>query len=88
MDEFRASPTNVGSGLNDRPYPVQMDGEVYNESPAPTAPEKKADDGSKKEDAATPAKKGGGGKAAPAGGGGKKKGGAGGPLPGGRGAKR
>jgi tetratricopeptide (TPR) repeat protein len=81
IDEFRASPTNVGSGLNDRPYPLQTNGDVYNEAPAPPAPpEEKSKGGASssddKADKAAP-KKGGGGGAPP-----KKK--QGGPLPGGK----
>ena len=38
VDEFRASPTNIGSGLNDRPYPLEIGGKPYNEAPAPPPP--------------------------------------------------
>jgi tetratricopeptide (TPR) repeat protein len=53
VDEFKPSPDNIGSGLNDRPYPLQIGGAVFNESPpaAPTAADaKKAADGDKKAD--------------------------------------
>jgi tetratricopeptide (TPR) repeat protein len=71
VDEFKTSPTNVGAGLTERPYPVQMDGEVYNESPAPTAPEPKKEEAEDKKE-----ETGKKGKAAPP----KRK--TGGPLPG------
>src|SRR5215471_8125937 len=60
VDEFRASPNNIGSGLNDRPYPLQIGGEVVNEAPpppAPTAAEQKEKADADKEDKP---KKGGG----------------------------
>jgi hypothetical protein len=71
IDEFRAAPVNIGSGLNDRPYPLQIGGDVYNEAPPPPPPapvdkskEKDDDKGDK------PKKGGGGGAAKPAKGGG------------------
>jgi tetratricopeptide (TPR) repeat protein len=71
VDEFRASPNNIGSGLNDRPYPLQIGGDVYNEAPPPPPPpatekSKGGDDDS--EEKTDKPKKGGGG------GGGKRKG--------------
>ena len=44
VDEFRASPNNVGSGLNDRPYPLRDRRRVYNEAPAspPLRPSRRA----------------------------------------------
>jgi hypothetical protein len=65
VDEFRASPNNIGSGLNDRPYPLQIGGEVYNEAPAlppPPVTEKAKEDAEDKPDKP---KKGGGGAARP-----------------------
>ena len=80
VDEFRASPNNIGGGLNDRPYPLQVGGEVFDESPAVVAPaaveeKAKADASEEKEKADKPKKGGAKPKAAP------KKGGA---LPGGK----
>lgn len=61
IDEFKAAPTNVGSATYDKPYPVQIGGEVFNETPPPAAPPPvetpaKADE-DKKPEKAEPAKK-------------------------------
>ncbi|HMJ56023.1 MAG TPA: tetratricopeptide repeat protein [Polyangiaceae bacterium] len=72
IDEFRASPVNIGSGLNDRPYPLQIGGDVYNEAPPPPPPLPVDKSKEKDDDKADKPKKGGGG--------GKPK--AGGPAPG------
>jgi hypothetical protein len=62
IDEFRASPVNIGSGLNDRPYPLQIGGDVYNEAPPPTTPDPvEKDKGDKDDDKGDKPKKGGGG---------------------------
>lgn len=37
VDEFRPAPGLVGSGLNDRPYPIQIGGDVYSVSAAQPA---------------------------------------------------
>jgi len=42
VDEFRGSPDLVGSGLNDKPYPLQIGGE-----PFVVAPSASSDDGKK-----------------------------------------
>jgi hypothetical protein len=72
FDEFRASPVNIGSGLNDRPYPLQIGGDVYNEAPPPAAPAPVDKSKEKDEDKADKPKKGGGGKPKAGGGGGGK----------------
>ena len=64
VDEFRASPINIGSGLNDRSYPVEIGGTVVNEAPPPPAPpavEAPKKSGDDDEDKADKPKKGGGG---------------------------
>lgn len=43
VDEFRGSPNLVGSGLNDKPYPLQLGGEPYVAAPT-AAPEPKKDE--------------------------------------------
>ena len=72
IDEFRASPVNIGSGLNDRPYPLQIGGDVFNEAPPPPPPPPVDKSKDKDDDKGDKPKKGGGG--------GKPK--AGGPAPG------
>ena len=66
IDEFKASPNNVGVGNNDRGYPVTTTGEAYVEAPAapaePTKPAEqtssdKADDKKAAKPAAAPKKK-------------------------------
>jgi len=47
VDEFRGSPDLVGSGLNDKPYPLQLGGEPYVVAPA-AAPEPKKEEEEKK----------------------------------------
>jgi len=68
VDEFRASPNNIGSGLNDRPYPLQIGGEVYNEAPVAAPPPEKTDAKKEAGDAAEakPKRAAGKPKAAPA----------------------
>ena len=58
IDEFRASPTNIGSGLNDRPYPLEIGGQPYTSLAAAAAAVTKKDSDDDKP------KKGGGGKKA------------------------
>jgi hypothetical protein len=60
IDEFRAAPNNIGSGLNDRPYPLEIGGQPYNEAPPQAPPPPVTKGSSDKEDADTPKKKGGG----------------------------
>jgi len=62
IDEFRAAPNNIGSGLNDRPYPLQIGGEPFNEAPpqAPLPPA--ATDKDKGDNDKADKKKGGGAK--------------------------
>ena len=78
VDEFKASPTNIGSGLSDKAYPLQIGGEPYSLAPPPPPPTaeeaKAAGQGTDEQKAEKPAAK----KAAPAAA--PKKGG---PLPGG-----
>jgi hypothetical protein len=65
VDEFRASPINIGSGLNDRSYPLEIGGTVVNEAPPPPAPaavEEKKKGGDDDDDKPEKPKKGGGGK--------------------------
>lgn len=38
VDEFKPAPGLVGGGLNDRAYPLQIGGEVFNEAPPPPPP--------------------------------------------------
>jgi hypothetical protein len=65
IDEFRASPNNIGSGLNDRPYPLEIGGQPYNEAPPQSLPPVTDKDREKeKGDADKDKKKGGGKKAA------------------------
>ena len=61
VDEFRASPNNIGSGLNDRPYPLQIGGEPYNEAPAAPPPPVTEKSKGEVEDKPEKPKKGGGG---------------------------
>ena len=44
VDEFRGSPDLVGSGLNDKPYPLQLGGEPYVVAPATAAEPKKEEE--------------------------------------------
>ncbi len=44
VDEFRGAPDQVGSGLNDWPYPVQIGGEPYVVAPAPPPDAPKKDE--------------------------------------------
>jgi hypothetical protein len=65
IDEFRAAPNNIGSGLNDRPYPLEIGGAPYNEAPPQAPPPPVVKKEGDKDDADKPKKGGGKPKAGP-----------------------
>jgi hypothetical protein len=65
IDEFRASPNNIGSGLNDRPYPLEIGGTPYNEAPPQAPPPPVVSKDKDEPEKADKPKKGGKGKGGP-----------------------